>query len=190
MDTMRHSKFDEHGAVVVHFNRKRGVAFGLLFTALFGSALGRLIDGNGSVVAALSLSPLGFMGLWFLTSAWRARPELIIDPSGLTFCRAKAHLNWTEVAMVDIQEWQGNFDLKHRLIVRAVHPQRFDAMWRDVPQRPWIARPAEGRIVWPLDLLSPSSKQIADALRDCSDGAIAVGVRRVARRPFRNPDPA
>jgi hypothetical protein len=92
--------------------------------------------------------------------------------------------------MVDIQEWQGNFDLKHRLIVRAVHPQRFDAMWRDVPQRPWIARPAEGRIVWPLDLLSPSSEQIADALRDCSDGAIAVGVRRVARRPFRNPDPA
>jgi hypothetical protein len=59
------------------------------------------------------------MGLWSLTSAWKARPELVIDPSGLMFCRAKAHLDWTEVAMVDVQEWQGNFDLKHRLIVRA-----------------------------------------------------------------------
>jgi len=185
-----HNKLDESGAVVVRFNRKSGVAFGLLFTVLFGSAFGRLIDGNGSVVAALILSPLAFMGLWSLTSAWRARPELVIDSTGLTFCRAKAHLDWSEVAMVNIQEWQGNFDLKHRLIVRAVHPQRFDDMWRDVPQRPWIARPTEGRIIWPLDLLSPSSQRIADALRDCSDGAIVVQVRRVARRPFRNPDPA
>jgi hypothetical protein len=185
-----HNKLDESGAVVVRFNRKKGVAFGLLFAALFGSALGRLIDGSASVGVVLGLSPLGFMGLWSLTSAWRARPELVIDPSGLTFCRAKAHLDWTEVAMVDIQEWQGNFDLKHRLIVRAVHPQRFDDMWRNVPRRPWIARPAEGRITWPLDLLSPSSQRIADALHDCSDGAIAVQVRRVARRPFRNPDTA
>jgi hypothetical protein len=184
------NKLDKSGAVVVRFNRKRGVAGGLLFTVLFGSAFGRLIDGSGSVGVTLILSPVGFMGLWYLTSAWRARSELVIDSTGLTFCRAKAHLHWSELAMVDIQEWQGNFGLKHRLAVRAVHPQRFDAMWRDVPRRPWIARPTEGRIVWPLDLLSPSSQRIAEALRDCSDGATAVQVRRVARRPFRDPDPA
>lgn len=187
---MGHNKLDDSGAVVVRFNRKKGVAGGLLFTVLAGSAFGRLIDGSGSVEAALILSPIGFMGLWFLTSAWRARAELLIDSTGLTFCRAKAHLDWSEVAMVDVQEWQGSFDLMHRLTVRAVHPRRFDDMWRDVPRRPWIPRPAEGRIVWPLDLLSPSSQRIAEALRGCSDGATAVQVRRVARRPFRDPDPA
>jgi hypothetical protein len=184
------NKLDESGVVVVRFNRKKGIAGGLLLTILAGSAVGRLIDGSGSVETALLLSPIGLMGLCLLTGAWRARPELLIDSTGLTFCRAEAHLDWSQVAMVDIQEWQGQFDLKHRLTVRAVHPQHFDDMWLDVPQRPWIPRPAEGRIVLPLDLLSPSSQRIAEALSGCSDGSSAVQVRRVARRPFKRPDPA
>jgi hypothetical protein len=57
-----HNKLDESRAVVVRFNRKKGVAFGLLFAALFGSALGRLIDGSASVGVVLSLSPLGLWG--------------------------------------------------------------------------------------------------------------------------------
>lgn len=187
---MGHNKLDESGGVVVRFSRKKGIAGGLLFTALAGSAVGRVIDGSWSIETALIVSPFGLIGLWLLTGAWRARPELLIDSTGLTFCRAEAHLNWSEVAIVDIQEWQGQFDLMHRLTVRAVHPQHFDDMWRDVPRRPWIPRPANGRIVWPLDLLSPSSQRIAEALRGCSDGASAVQVRRVARRPFRDPDPA
>jgi hypothetical protein len=48
MGRVGHNKLDESGAVVVRFNRKKGVVFGLLFAALFGSALGRLIDGSRS----------------------------------------------------------------------------------------------------------------------------------------------
>jgi hypothetical protein len=75
----------------------------------------------------------------------------------------------------------------HRLCVRAVHPERFDAMWADVPRRPWIARPRNGRFELLLNQLSPPH-QIVEAIRDFSDGAFAPEVRKVRGQPFREPD--
>jgi hypothetical protein len=182
-----HSRLDKPGSVAVRFNRKKGVAFGLLLTTLIGPASVHALW-IGNVGVALLLSPLVLMGLACLMGAIRARPELLIDSTGLTFCRANAHVDWSEIAAVEIQEWQGNYDLLHRLVLRAVHPQRFDEMWRKVPRRPWITRPRDGRIRWPLDLLSPSAQRIADAIRESSDGRFAPEVRRVTRQPFRDPE--
>ncbi len=177
----------ESDGLVVRYGRKRGVAVGLLFGAIFGPMFIRAITSD------LGLLPFAVPGVWMacasLWGALRARPSLLIDPTGLTFCRAQARLAWSEIAALEVQEWQGAFGLLHRLSVRAVHPEQFDAMWASVPRRPWIPRPENGRVNILLDVLSPSSKRIAEAVSEFSDHAFEAQVQRVGRRPFSDPDP-
>ena len=113
---------------------------------------------------------------------------MLIDPTGLTFCSAGIHVDWAEVAAVALQEWQATYDLQRRLVVRAVHPAQFDAMWQGVRPGSGVSKPCDGRISLMLDLMSPSSSRIAQAIRECSDGRFTPAVRRVGRRPLRDPE--
>ena len=137
------------------------------------------------------VSPFGLLGLWLLTGAWRSSARVADRRDGFTFCRAGAHPRLVRGGNGGHSGVAGSVDLIDRLTVRAV---RSSELRRHVAGRsaetlgPAACRGAH----WhgPLDLLSPSSTgRIAQALRACSDGATAVQVRRVARRPFRGPRP-
>ena len=184
---MQRDRPDASAPLTVRYSRKKNLAGGLLLTAIMGPGCARAAW-TGNIGLPLLLSPFVLMGLVFLMQAIRAAPQLLIDSTGLRFCPADAHINWAEIATLEIQEWQGNYDLRHRLVLRAVHPQRFDETWRHVPRRPWIARPCDGHLSLPLDLLSPSSRRLANAIREYSAGQFSPQLRRVSHRPFRDPD--
>jgi hypothetical protein len=81
-----------------------------------------------------------------------------------------------------------NFGLSQRLVLRAVHPDRFGALWEGVSPRFGFDRPSGGRVSLMLNFLSPSCKKIAEAIREYSGGRFAPEMRKVARRPFREPE--
>jgi hypothetical protein len=174
--------------MVVRFSRRKGLGFGTLFA---------LILVRGVTDGALTANPIGavffvvfaLLAAYFLWGGVRARPSLLIDSTGLTFCNARIHLDWSKVAAVGLQEWQRTYDLSHRLVIRAVHPERFDARLEGARPGSGFSKPRDGRISLMLDLMSPSSRRVAEAIRDCSDGKFSPEVRRVGRRPFRDPEP-
>jgi hypothetical protein len=176
------------GSVVVQFSRKKGLGFGMLFALIVvdGVSNGTL---TGNATGVVFLIVFALIAAYFLWGGVRARPSLLIDPTGLTFFKAGIHLDWAEVATVGLREWQSTYDLSHRLDIRAVHPERFDGMLEAARPGFGFSKPRDGRIGLMLDLLSPSSRRIAEAIRDFSGGKFAPEVRRVGRRPFRDPEP-
>jgi hypothetical protein len=175
------------GQLTVRYSRKKGLGGALLFAAV-GVPMFVKFAAAGSVEGVTLALPFLLAVGGFLWMGLRAGPVLLIGADGLTFCRTGARLSWDEIAALEVQEWQGSYGLEHRLSVRAVHPQRFGEMWTDAPRRPWIQRPEDGRVQMPLDLMSPSAQRIAEGIGRLSGGAFASGIRRVARRPLRDPE--
>ena len=184
-----HTPRDADRALVVRFSRHRSLAAGLLFAAIAGPSFADAAE-RADIGRALLALPFVALACLLLWAALRARPQLLIDDTGITFCAAGVHISWSAIAAVEIQAWQGTLSLSHRLSLRAVQPERFDQQWDTVRWRPWISRPHDGRIGVVLDLLSPSLRAIAQAIRECSDGAFACELRTVAQRPFRHPESA
>ena len=158
---------------------------------LFLVFVSRAVEGGAATATIFSTVCLVLFGALAGTGSWfllRARPVLVIDRAGVVFCRAEISLEWDEIAAVSIQSWQSNFDLSQRLVLRAVHTERFDARWKEVSRGFGFTGPSGGRISLMLNFLSPSSKRIAEAIREHSDRRFAAEVRKVARRPLRDPE--
>src|SRR6185312_1158753 len=180
---------DIGGRLVVRFDRKWGLAGGVLFIVILAPIFVRAAASGRIGTTLILLGPLS-MGCWLFWSGIHTRATLIIDSRGLTFCQAHMRLPWSEIAAIELQEWQRAYGLAHRLWIRTVHPERLGAMWAGAPRRPWVQHPRDGRLALPLDLLSPRPQEIAKAIQDYSGGTFAPEVRRVRSRPFREPESA
>ncbi len=170
----------EGGTVLVRYSRTWGLAC-LIFVLVLA---GRVAEGGGASGTAFSEVCLAILGALALAAAWfflRARPVLIVDRSGLVFCRAGIRLEWAEIASVSIQEWQSPFDLSRRLVVEAVHPERLEELWHGAPRTFGLMPPRDGRIALMLNFLALRSKGTADAICECSGGRFAPQLSRVAR---------
>jgi hypothetical protein len=174
--SLRRSRRADEGFLVVRYSRRWGVACLLFILALASTALE-----HGAPASTVSLV---ILALPAAIAAWcflRARPVLVLDGSGLVFCRTGIRLGWSEIESVSIEEWQSPFDVSRRLVVRAVRPQLLEELWEGAPTTLGLAPPRDGQISLMLNFLAPRSKGIAGAIRECSGGGFEPAVRSVAR---------